>query len=136
MRCFLIFTIPLLISLISTAQKNKKTEEDRDISFTKVEVNAGTDARAWAAYLKKAVLLPDSLAAIIPPGVHQIKVKFIVDQYGNIGDIKAAGNPGYGLARRAEKIIAQYEGVWQPANQCGRSVKSYKEQVVEFVVKE
>jgi len=136
MRCFFICTIPLLIALHSTAQKNKNKEEDADKVFTKIEVNAHTDERAWTAYIKKSAVLPDSVAAAIPPGSYPVKVSFIVDQYGNIGEVKAGSNPGYGLARKAEKIVGNYEGIWKPANQCGRNVKSYKEQVVVFVVKE
>ncbi len=136
MRCFFIFTALLLITIYSSAQRITPTETDHNNTFTKIELNATTDERTWAAYLKSAAVLPAAAAASIPPGSYAVKVKFIVDQNGNVIAIKAGNNPGYGLARRAEKVIANYEGVWKPANQCGRNVKSYKEQVVMFVVKE
>lgn len=134
MRCFFIATLPLLLSIQLLAQKNKSKEDDWDKTFAKVELEAHTDVRAWLTYLKKATVLPDTTT--IPPGTYIVKVKFIVDSNGNISDVYAVSNPGYGLARKAEKIIGNYEGVWIPANQCGRNVKSYKEQVVGFTVKQ
>ena len=132
MRCFFIFNILLFFFFGLAAQKNKKNDDD--YIFQKVETESGTDMKAWTAYLKKAVKLPDSVAAAIPAGVYKVMVQFVIDKYGNLGEAKAKNNPGYGLAHKAEKIILNYEGSWRPANQCGREVKSYKEQVVEFVI--
>ena len=132
MRCFFIFTILLFFFFSLAAQKNKKNDDD--YIFQKVETESGTDMKAWTAYLKKAVKLPDSVAAAIPAGVYKVNVQFVIDTYGNITEVKAKNNPGHGLTKKAENIILSYEGVWRPANQCGRNVKSYKEQVVEFVI--
>jgi periplasmic protein TonB len=133
MRCFFLYGLFLFVCLNLLAQKNKKSEEEY-VTFTKVETEAGPDMKAWTAYLKKASVHPDSMAASIPACVYKVTVQFIVDKEGNIAEARAKSNPGYGLARKAEKIILRYEGIWRPANQCGRNVKSYKEQVVEFVV--
>ncbi|MFT3936342.1 MAG: hypothetical protein QM726_22115 [Chitinophagaceae bacterium] len=134
MRCFFVCTLALFFCSNLIAQQNDNND-DIVKTFTKVELNAEPDAKAWADYLKKASRLPTSVAANIPAGVYKITVQFIVDVYGNLGSAEAKNNPGYGLAKRAEKIILSYDGVWKPANQCGRNVKSYKNQVVEFVVK-
>jgi periplasmic protein TonB len=133
MRCFFLYGLFLFICLNLAAQKNKKIEEEY-VTFTKVETEAGPDMKTWATYLKKSAVLPDSAAAGIPAGVYKVTVQFIVDKDGNIANAEAKNNPGYGLAKKAEKIILRYDGVWRPANQCGRNVKSYKEQVIEFVV--
>ncbi|MEO5682932.1 MAG: hypothetical protein ABIQ88_09835 [Chitinophagaceae bacterium] len=130
MKYLLISAIFSIFTYNVYAQKGKKTVEE-EVVFTKVEVNAGTDYAAWATYIKKASRLYASTAGI-PAGSYKIKVSFVIDQYGNITAAKAKNDPGYGLAKKAELIIYQYPGVWRPANQCGRFVKSYKEQVVEF----
>ena len=133
MRCFFIFTICSFVCFNLVAQKHKK-DDDVFVVFTKVEINAVTDFKAWNSYLKKATILSESAVAGIPAGTYKVNVQFIIDTYGNIAEVKATNRPGYGLAQKAEKIISGYEGIWQPANQCGRNVKSYKEQIVEFVV--
>ena len=83
---------------------------------------------------EKSGQLPDSILKDIPPGTYTVKVQFIVDKHGYIGQVKAKNNPGYGLAKRAERIILTYNGKWQPAIQCGRSVNAYKEQPITFTI--
>jgi hypothetical protein len=134
MRCVFVFTVFLLVSFSIDAQKKDKKSDDEYTVFTKVETDAVTDYKTWLAYLKKAAVLPDSVAAGIPKGLYKVNVQFIVDTYGNIAAVKATSNPGYGLAKKAETIILHHEGIWRPANQCGRAVKSYKEQVIQFVI--
>ena len=131
MRFF--FTACLFICCTLAAQKSKNSGGD-DKVFTKVEIESGPDLQSWNAYLKKATLLPAAAAAGMPPGNYRVVVRFVIDKEGNLAEVKAKNNPGYALAERAENIILRYEGVWHSANQCGRNVKSYKEQVLEFVV--
>ncbi len=135
MRCFFIVTLVIIVCHNLSAQQNKK-DDDIDKVFIKIEIDATTDKKAWTAYIKKAAVLPDSIATTIPAGTFKITIQFIVDKYGNLGEVKAKNNPGYGLAKRAESIVSHYEGVWRPAVQCGREVKSFKSEVVEFIVKE
>ena len=120
MRCFFIFAFSLFVCYHLSAQAVKKGDEDFDKVFTKIEINAVTDNKAWAAYLKKSAVLTESESANIPAGIYKITVLFIVDTYGNLGEVKAKNNPGYGLAKKSEKIISNYEGIWKPAVQCGR----------------
>jgi hypothetical protein len=51
----------------------------------------------------------------MPPGAYKVDVQFIIDKHGNVGEIKAKNDPGFGLAKRAEKIVSGYNGTWQPA---------------------
>lgn len=135
MRCFLLFILPVFIYNSLSAQNTKKKDAaDTDKVFTKIEINAVTDNKKWAAYLNKSTVLTVAEQVNIPPGVYKITVQFVVDNNGYIADVTAKNNPGYGLAKKAENIISNYEGVWTPAIQCGRTVKSYKVEVVSFVV--
>jgi protein TonB len=121
----------------AAAQKNTKkasTEEEVDKIFTKVEIDGGTNIQEWTNYMKKSTVLPEALRKAIPPGTYKVQISFILDIHGKLSDIKADNDPGYDLAERALKIFKGYKGLWQPANQCGRSVKSYKKMPVIFVV--
>ncbi len=108
--------------------------QDENKVFEKVEINAHTNEKAWAEHIAKKSQLPDSVMKDIPAGTYKVNVQFVVDVHGNLGQIKAKTDPGYGLAKLATNVISTYNGKWQPANQCGRNVKAYREQVIVFVV--
>ena len=126
-KLFLTMLTCMLISLVHAQ------EEEKNI-FEKVEIEANTNHKAWAGHVRKNEQLPDSILKDIPPGTYIVNVQFIVDKHGYIGQVKAKNNPGYGLAKRAERIILTYKGKWQPANQCGRNVNAYKEQPITFII--
>lgn len=111
-------------------------QADDEKIFTKVPVEAGTNSKQWADHIRKSVQLPDSLCRSMPPGAYKIKLQFVVDVHGKLGQIKALNDPGYGLAKKAMSILGEYRGKWTPANQCGRSVKSYKEETIVFIIPE
>ena len=137
-RQFFSVVIFLLIVAITSAQQvveNKKNEDEQNI-FTKVTIEASTNRQAWAEHVRKNAQLPDSVLEIIPPGTYTVIVQFVVDKHGNVGQVKATNDPGYGLAKKAEKIVLTYKGTWQPANQCGRSVNAYKRQPITFIIPE
>jgi protein TonB len=108
--------------------------QDENKVFAKVEQNANTDQKIWMGHISKKTQLPDSIIKDIPAGKYKVNIQFVVDIHGNIGQVKAKNDPGYGLAKIAVDVISTYKGKWQPANQCGRNVKSYKEQPITFIV--
>ncbi|NII23592.1 hypothetical protein HB364_00775 [Pseudoflavitalea sp. X16] len=119
------------------AQKKKAVfsdTSDYEFVFTKVETEAGTNVKDWHTYMRSSTALPPAVAKSIPPGTYNVLVKFVISAEGKIGDIKADNDPGYGLAARAVEVFKGYKGKWQPANQCGRFVKSYKTMPVTFVI--
>jgi len=120
----LLFLLP--ITVLKAQNENKV--------FEKVEQNANTDQKTWTEHISKKTQLPDSIIKDIPVGIYKVNVQFVVDIHGNIGLVKAKNDPGYGLAKMAVDAISTYKGKWQPANQCGRNVKSYKEQPITFIV--
>ena len=133
MRGAFVFTLSVFICCSAVAQKRSNTA-DYDKVFTKVEISGGPDTKQWTAYIKRSSLLPAAVTGGIPAGGYKITVHFIIDSQGNLVDVKAKNNPGYGLAKKAEDIILNYDGIWHPANQCGRNVKSYKEEIIQFIV--
>ena len=121
---YLLFLFPLTVL---QAQKENKV-------FEKVEQNAHTDQKEWAAHIFKRTQLPDSVVKDIPAGTYKVNVQFVVDVHGNLGQIKAKNDPGYGFAEMAVDVVSTYQGKWQPANQCGRNVKAYREQAIGFII--
>lgn len=108
--------------------------QDENKVFEKIEVNAHTNEKAWAEHIAKKTQLPDSVVKDIPAGTYKVNVQFVVDVHGNLGQIKAKNDPGYGLAKMAMNVISSYKGEWKPANQCGRNVKAYREQLITFII--
>ena len=102
--------------------------------FEKVEINAHTDQKAWTAHIAKKTQLPDSVVKDIPAGTYKVNVQFVVDVHGNVGQIKAKNDPGYGLTERAINAVSSYKGEWKPANQCGRNVSAYKKEAIVFII--
>lgn len=132
-----VFLLSLLVLFILTVKaqvvENKKAG-DEDHVFKKVELEASTDLNQWKEHIKRKTQFADSLLKIIPAGTYTITVQFIIDKIGNVGDIKALNDPGYGLAKKAENVILSYKGEWKPASQCGRNVKAYRKQPITFVI--
>jgi periplasmic protein TonB len=133
------FLVPCIICCMVTSAAAQKTArkastEETDKIFTKVEIDGGTNKQEWESYIKKSTVLPESVRKSIPPGAYKVQISFILDIHGKLSEIKADNDPGYELAERALRIFKDYKGLWQPANQCGRSVKSYKKMPVIFVV--
>ena len=124
----------IFISLLFLLPITVLKAQDENKVFAKVEQNANTDQKTWMDHISKKTQLPDSIIRDIPAGNYKVNIQFVIDIHGNIGQVKAKNDPGYGLAKIAVDVISTYKGKWQPANQCGRNVKSYKEQPITFIV--
>lgn len=108
----------------------EKGKENEKI-FTSVEVESQYPGgqSAWMEYLMKNFRYPDYAAR------HEIQgtviSQFIVDNKGNISNIKILQSPDTTLSNETLRII-QNSGKWTPAVQNGKKVKSYKTQPVVF----
>ena len=110
----------------------KKDEEDYDKLFTKVEIESsfpGGDA-AWQRYLLKNMSYPEEAQNNEIQG--QVVVQFIVDKEGNISDVQAVSGPTDGGLRDEAVRVIKKSGLWKPAVQNGRQVKSQKRQPIVF----
>ena len=70
-----------------------------------------------------------------PTAKYTVIVSFTVDTEGNLTDIKAENDPGYGTAEEAVRLI-KVGPQWIPATQKGIKVKAITRQSVTFVVSE
>jgi protein TonB len=98
--------------------------------FTHVEIESEFPggARAWLQYLNDHLVYPKKAVRKRIEGT--VVLQFIVDQEGNVSDLKAImGDPI--LAEAALQAMAGCPR-WIPATVNGRKVKSYKKQPVVF----
>ena len=113
----------------------EKKEDDENKIFDKVEIEAkfpGGDGK-WRQYLERncnAQVATDNGA---PEGTYTTVVQFVVDKEGNISDVKAMTNHGYGMEEEAVRVIKKGPN-WTPAVQNGRQVKAYRKQPITFQV--
>jgi hypothetical protein len=86
---------------------------------------------AWQKFLEKNLntTLPVDKGA--PPGKYTVVVSFQVDVEGNVSDVKALNDPGYGTGAEAARVIARGPK-WIPAEESGRRVAAETKQAITF----
>lgn len=112
-----------------------KREEDENKIFDKVEIEAsfpGGDAK-WRQYLERNAQGQVATDNGAPEGTYTTVVQFVVDKEGNISDVKALTNHGYGMEGEAMRVIKKGPK-WIPAVQNGRQVKAFRKQPITFQV--
>jgi periplasmic protein TonB len=115
----------------------KTDNQDYDKEFTSVQVEAkfpGGQA-AWTKFLERNLNNQTPADNGAPPGNYTVTVSFLVDKSGNISEVKALTDPGYGCAAEAVRVI-QKGPKWQPAIQNGRQVIYRQKQNITFQVTE
>ena len=113
----------------------EKKEEDENKIFDKVEIEAsfpGGDSK-WRQYLERNCNGQVATENGAPEGTYTTMIQFVVDKEGNISDVRALTNHGYGMEQEAVRAI-QKGPKWNPAQQNGRQVKAYRRQPITFQV--
>jgi protein TonB len=103
--------------------------------FDKVEIEAsfpGGDSK-WRQYLERNANGQVATDNGAPEGTYTTVVQFVVDKEGNISDVRALTNHGYGMEEEAMRVIKRGPK-WNPAVQNGRQVKAYRKQPITFRV--
>ncbi|MBI5372629.1 MAG: energy transducer TonB [Sphingobacteriales bacterium] len=112
-----------------------KKEDDENKIFDKVEIEAsfpGGDSK-WRQYLERNANGQVATDNGAPEGTYTTVVQFVVDKEGNISDVRALTNHGYGMEEEAIRVIKKGPK-WSPAIQNGRQVKAYRKQPITFRV--
>lgn len=130
---FTILTLFLLLAssaLHAQNTKAKTSDDNRDQVFTKVETQSGykLGRSAFMRYLQKSMRYPQDAREKNISG--KVVVKFIVTKLGTVSEVEAISGPD--LLRAEAVRLVKESGEWIPANQCGRYVKSYKTEEIEF----
>jgi periplasmic protein TonB len=103
--------------------------------YNKVEIDArfpGGD-KEWRKYLERTLNAATPVDRGAPAGTYTVVVQFVVDKEGNISDVKALTNHGYGMEAEVIRVIRKGPK-WEPAMQNERMVKAYRKQPVTFQV--
>lgn len=88
--------------------------------------------QALYQYLSETISYPDTATKNGIEGL--VKVKFVVDEYGSIADVKTTNKPiGFGLEEEAVRVIKMMPP-WKPGKNDGRPVKVYFQIPIRFVL--
>lgn len=109
-------------------------KEDYDIEFTTVQVEAKYPGN-WENFLRRNLNQDTPVDNGAPPGTYRVTVSFRVDKQGNVTEVKALNDPGYGTAQEAVRAI-KASGKWEPGIQNNQKVISRKKQSIVFQVQE
>jgi beta-lactamase regulating signal transducer with metallopeptidase domain len=90
---------------------------------------------AWRRYLQKQLNAAVPVDNGAPAGVYKVVVQFLVDMDGSISDIKAKTNYGYGMEQEVIRIL-KIGPKWTPGTLEGKTIKTYKQQPVTFVIED
>ncbi len=114
-----------------------KVTEDYDAIFAVVQIPAEFPGGigAWTRYLERYLNRDLPIDNGAPPGKYTVVVSFVVSKTGDISDVQALNDPGYGTKAEAIRVI-QKGPKWKPAVQNGRNVMYRHKQSITFVVSE
>jgi len=113
-------------------EEPKKKEPDEPWTTVEIESQFPGGMAAWIRYLQKNLVVPND--AIDNGITGQVMVQFIVDEDGNVSDVRAIGGPEKGGLREEAVRVIKKSGKWSAGIQNGRKVKSYKKQPITFVL--
>lgn len=112
--------------------------EEKDAAAThivQVEAQFPGGLAAWSTFLERNLNAEIPVENAAPAGRYTVIVSFLVDKDGNISEVEALNNPGYGTAEEAVRVIKKSKK-WTPAIQNGRSVVYRQQQSITFEVSE
>lgn len=114
-----------------------KVEEDYDKEFKTVQIEAKFPGgqSAWIKFLERNLNNNTPVDNGAPPGSYTVTVSFLVDKDGNISEVNALNDPGYGTSAEAVRAIKKGPK-WIPAVQNGRNVIYRQKQNITFQVSE
>jgi len=90
---------------------------------------------AWRKYLEKTVNLNVLTDKKAPSGNYTVIVTFLVDNNGNVSEVKALNDPGYSAADEAVRVIAN-SGKLIPATQNSKPATYRQKQSITFRIDE
>lgn len=122
------FTPPVIV-------KDKEEKFEKVFSTAQKPPQFPGGSKGWQTYLQKNINANVPVDNGAPTAKYTVIVSFTVDTEGNLTDIKAENDPGYGTAEEAVRLI-KVGPQWIPATQKGIKVKAITRQSVTFVVSE
>lgn len=114
-----------------------ETDESLNKIFTVVQYPSEFPGgqSGWLRYLERTLNRDLPVENGAPTGKYSVVVSFIVDKEGNVSDVRAVNDPGYGTKEEAERVISRGPK-WKPAQQNGKNVIYRHRQAIVFMVSE
>lgn len=119
----------------SSAEKKYETVTEPVFTQSQFEADFPGGELAWQIYLQHNMNKKIIAEKAGPPGKYTVGVAFIVDKYGNVKDVEALNDPGYGTKAEAIRLISQ-SPKWKPAVQNGKVVISRMVKNISWTVPE
>lgn len=118
-----------------TIQKNVDPNQNNDPIFYTAQKAAQFPGggEGWIRYLERNLNRDVPVANGAPIGQYKVILSFVVTSDGDIKDVKAVADPGYGTAAEAIRIIEKGPK-WVPAEQNGKKVNYFITQSIAFAV--
>jgi len=123
-----------VIEIITKKAANNTIYTRSDAVFTQVQIQAefpGGKA-AWIKYLERNLQRDIIMKNGGPRGKYTVVVSFTVDKEGNVSDVEALNDPGYGTKDEAIRVIVKGPK-WLPAVQNGKKINSVHKQAVTWM---
>lgn len=119
-----------------TVEINMPEENDAAaIHIVQVDAQFPGGLSAWSTFLERNLNAEIPVENAAPAGRYTVIVSFLVDKEGNISEVEALNNPGYGTAEEAVRVIKKSRQ-WTPAIQNGKNVVHRQQQSITFEVSE
>lgn len=128
-------TAPPIEKSTGQAKISSGEKEPEDIYIIQTEAKFPGGTAGWTKYLERTLNTEVPIENGAPAGTYSVVVSFAVDKDGNVSDVRALNDPGYGTAEEAVKVIKKSRQ-WIPAFQNGKNVTYRQKQSVTFVVTE
>ena len=114
---------------------NDTTKEEQDKEFITVQVKAQFPGglAGWKEYLEKNLIVDTPVKHKSPRGKYTVVITFLVDKEGNVSEVRAENDPGYGTAEEAIRVLRK-SPKWIPATQNGKNVIYRQKQTITFLV--
>lgn len=117
------------------APKAQVEDYDREFKTVQIQAKFPGGISAWTKFLERNLNSNVPVDNGAPPNKYTVVVSFLVDKNGNISEIQALNDPGFGTADEAIRVLKK-SPQWTPAVQNGRNVIYRQKQPITFVVTE
>ncbi len=123
----------LFVNAQNSSKSDSATHHNALFTAVQVESEFAGGIQGWVAFIRKNLNgeVPTNNGA--PAGKYTVEISFVVDKEGNVSDVKAVNDPGFGTAQEAIRVL-KLSPKWRPGYQNGVAVKSMKKQKLSFVV--
>lgn len=127
--------IAISVIAVNCRAKDNYNDIDPNKVYEKVEVEASFPSgnEGWQTFLSSTLNANLPVDNGAPEGTYKTMIQFIVDENGNISDLKPLTAMGYGMEDEVIRMM-KLSPKWITAQEHGKAVKSYRKQPVTFVI--